>query len=125
MLRFVVVVGFFCCFVGPLVLLGSSSYCFVIDPLLTNHQPQNQHHQQLQIGYGYDHSYVLDLPSSSPPPSFPLSPLGQTTTSNEVKHVAMVKAEKEKGEKGEERGSGIQMDVWTDQPAVQLYTGIL
>lgn len=49
---------------------------------------------QIQYGAGYDHNFVLDIPTAT------LSPIASVVGQD-----------------------GMQMDIWTDQPGVQIYTG--
>ena len=57
-------------------------------------QDIESHHPQMQIGHGYDHNYVLNRPTLDHPSATLASPV-----------------------------TGIRMEVYTDAPGLQLYTG--
>jgi len=58
----------------------------------------NQNHEQLKFGKGYDHTWVIR---------------GSNNDNGELKHAATLR----------DPGSGRKMDIYTDQPGVQFYSG--
>ena len=58
----------------------------------------NQNHEQLKFGKGYDHTWVISGPEND---------------NGELKHAATLR----------DPGSGRKMDIYTDQPGIQFYSG--